>query len=328
MSNGVDVDEVATPANGRFTDRLFELSAQAALLFDEHGCREANPAALRLFGFQDHRFLSQCLLSDLAPPLQPDGADSDVHITALLQSARAGGGNGQCVLRHADGTTFPAEISAAAVELDGEDLIHIGIRDTSAESELSGDIDALREELLIAHQRLQHAVRKIDYVAANDALTGLWNTRHLHKLAQAEADRARRYAQPVSIIGGKLMNIDAMRADTGDALFDSFSIELSALLTRTVRTADLVARCSPATFAVLTPATGIEAARIVAEKLRRAILAHAFNHPVKPDMQLMSAQYQGEEEAGDWLGRAGVDVHREVGFDEPPASPSANGSGS
>lgn len=321
------MDDAAAPANGRFSDRLFELSAQAALLFDDNGCREANTAALRLFGFQDHRFLSQCLLSDLAPPLQPDGADSDEHITALLESARTGGGSGQCVLRHADGSTFPAEITAAPVELDGKDLIHVGIRDTSAETELSGDIEALREELVIAHQRLQHAVRKIDYVAANDALTGLWNMRHLHKLAQAEADRARRYAQPVSIIGGELLNIGAMREASGEALFDSFWIELAALLTRTVRAADLVGRCSQSTFAVLTPATGIEAARVVTEKVRRAILAHAFSHPVKPEVQILSAQYQGEEEAGDWLGRAGVDVHQEVGFDDPPATPSANGGG-
>ncbi len=327
MSSGVDVDEIDASANGRFSDRLFELSTQAALLFDDNGCREANPAALRLFGFNDRRFLSQCLLSDLAPPLQPDGADSDEHITALLASARDGGGSGHCMLRHADGSTFPAEITAAAVELDGEDLVHVGIRDTSTETELSGDIEALREELLIAHQRLQHAVRKIDYVAANDPLTGLWNTRHLHKLAQAEADRSRRYAQPVSIIGGTLLNIDAMRAESGEALFDSFWIELAALLTRTVRTADLCARCSPSTFAILTPATGIEAARIVSEKLRRAILANAFTHALSPDVRLMSAQYQGEEEAGDWLRRAGVEVHREVGFDDLPATvPPANGS--
>ncbi len=283
---------------------MFDLMLEPALLFDAQGCRDANPAALRLFGFGDRRFLQQCILADLAPPLQPDGADSESHIERLLDSAQHGGGNGTCLLRHADGSTFWAEVSAVEVQVDGEPLIHVGIRDTSTEHGLEESIVALREELLIAHQRLQHAARKLDFVAATDPITGLWTAKQMRKLAQTEADRGRRYAQPVSVVAGTLVNVDELRSASGEAAFDSFWIELAALVTLTVRTTDTVARYSPATFAVMAPNTSLDAARIVARKLRGAIAGHEFAHEVRPVVRLYGAEFAVDEDALEWLARA------------------------
>jgi len=277
---------------------------EPALLFDSNGCRDANPAALRLFGFEDNRFLQQCLLSDLAPPLQPDGADSGDHIDRLLASAKDGGGNGTCLLRQADGSTFWAEVSAVAVEVDGQALIHVGIRDTSTEHGLEESIESLRRQLLIADQRLQHATRKLEFVAATDPITGLWTLKQFRRLAQTEAERGRRYAQPVSIIAGTIANVEELRTVNGEAVFDSLWIDLAALVNLTVRTTDTVARYAQATFAVLAPNTCLEAARIVAEKLRRAIAGHAFAHELEPFIRLTGAELAVNEETTEWLQRA------------------------
>jgi len=300
--------ESAEPAADSWADKMFELMTEPALLFDAQGCRDANPAALRLFGFDDRRFLQQCILSDLAPPLQPDGEDSEAHIERLLANAQNGGGNGKCLLRQADGSTFWAEVSAMEVEVDGEPMIHVGIRDTSTEHELEASIESLREELLIAHQRLQHAARKLEFVAATDPISGLWTAKQLRKLAQVEAERGRRYAQPVSIVAGKIENMDELRAASGEAAFDSFWIDLAALVTLTVRTTDTVARYAPETFAVLAPTTNLDAARIVAEKLRRAIAAHEFAHDVQPLISLTGAEFAVDEEAVEWLARATTEL--------------------
>ncbi len=277
---------------------------EPALLFDADGCRDANPAALRLFGFGDRRFLQQCRLSDLAPPLQPDGADSDEHIERLLASAQSGGGNGTCLLRQADGSTFWAEVSAVQVEMEGEPLIHVGIRDTSTQHELEQSIELLREELLIAHQRLQHALRKLDYVAATDPISGLWTAKQLRKLAQVEAERGRRHAQPVSIVAGTIENLEELQGAIGDAGIDSLWIDLAALVNLTVRTTDTVARFAIGTFTVLAPATSLDAARIVAAKLRRAVDEHVFAHDLQPVIGLTGAEFAVDEEPEEWLLRA------------------------
>lgn len=294
----------AGPRTDTWAEKMFGLMTEPALLFDASGCRDANPAALRLFGFDDRRFLQQCILSDLAPPLQPDGIDSDQHIEKLLANARNGGGNGSCLLRHADGSTFWAEVSASEVEVDGEAMIHVGIRDTSTERGLEESIDALRQELHIAHQKLQHAARKLDFVAATDPISGLWSAKHLRKLADIEADRARRYSQPVSLVVGTLENADELLASAGEALFDSFWIDLAALINRNVRTPDAVARSSQASFAVLTPATDIDAASIVVGKLQRAIGEHEFAQNFQPRVVFACAQYQLDEEPFAWVRRA------------------------
>lgn len=295
------------------------LVTEPALLFDSNGCRDANPAALRLFGFEDNRFLQRCLLSDLAPSLQPDGADSGDHIERLLASAQNGGGgvNGTCLLRQADGSTFWAEVSAVEVEVDGQALIHVGIRDTSTEHGLEERIESLRQELLIAHQRLQHATRKLDFVAATDPITGLWTLKQLRRLAQTEAERGRRYAQPVCIVAGTIANVEELRTVNGEAVFDSLWIDLAALVKLTVRTTDTVARSAPATFAVLAPNTSLDAARIVAEKLRRAIAGHAFAQGIEPLIRLTGAEFAVDEEAMEWLQRATTEPLQPTSPPEP-----------
>ncbi len=306
----------ARPLTESWLDWMYELMTEPVLLFDASGCRDANPAALRLFGFDDRRFLQQCILSDLAPPLQPDGVDSDEHIEKLLMTARNGGGAGACLLRHADGSTFWAEVSAAEIEVDGEALIHVGIRDTSTQRELEENISALRHELHLAHQKLQHATRKLEYLAATDPISGLWSAKHLTKIADVEADRAQRYAQPVSVVAGTIENADVLLSEAGEALFDSFWIDLAALIKRNVRTPDSVARLAQGTFAVLTPATDIDAASIVVEKLQRAIAEHEFAENLRPRVIFACAQYQSGEEPFAWLRRAtGVPPHGNTAAD-------------
>lgn len=297
-------EESTGQAADSWAERMFELMTEPALLFDERGCRNANPAALRLFGFGDRRFLQQCLLSDLAPPLQPDGSDSDHHIQRLLESAQNGEGNGTCLLRQADGSTFWAEVSAVEVEVDGEALIHVGIRDTTTEHGLGESIEALRQELLIAHQRLKQAARKLDFVAATDPITGLWTAKQFRKLATVEAERGRRYAQPISIIAGTIENIEELRAAAGAAEFDSLWIDLAALVNLTVRTTDAVGRYTPATFAILAPTTSLDAARIVAGKLRHAIASNAFAHDLQPLIRIYGAEFAVDEEPEEWFVRA------------------------
>jgi len=296
--------EQERPLADTWFEKVFGLMTEPVLLFDASGCRDANSAALKLFGFGDRRFLRQCLLSDLAPPVQPDGEDSDQYIEKLLACARNGGGNGPCLLRHADGSTFWADVSASEVEVDGEAMIHVGIRDTSTERGLEDSIDALRNALHLAHEKLQHATRKVDYVAATDPISGLWSAKHLRKLADIEADRARRYSQPVSIVAGTISNSDALLTASGETLFDSFWIDLAALINRNVRTPDAVARLAPGAFAVLTPATDIDAANVVAEKLQRAIAEHEFTQNLRPRVVFTCAQYRSDEEPFAWLRRA------------------------
>lgn len=307
MSTTDTADTAGTPALGNgWAEQVLGHVTEPVLVFDEQGCRDANAAAMQLFGFRNRDFLKHCLLADLAPPLQPDGTDSEAHIDRLL----GGGGqhaNGEahtCLLRHSDGSTFWAEITASRIAVEGESLLQIGVRDTSVAHDHEDDLGALRQELQLTQERLKLAAHKLDYSAASDPITGLWTGKQLRRLAHIESERALRYGQSVSIVSAVIDNAEALNDDLGDAQYDCFWIELAALVNRNVRTADVVARSRSDGFAVLAPATAIDAANIVADKLSRSIAQHAFANSVRPEVRFACVQFEADEDSIGWLARS------------------------
>ena len=103
---------------------LFELNADAAYVIDRATGRilDANPAAWRMYGYNREEFLSLSVQDISAEP-----AASSAWIAALNSPASVR----SRLHRRKDGTVFPVEISANAVELEGRDVIIATGRDLS-----------------------------------------------------------------------------------------------------------------------------------------------------------------------------------------------------
>ena len=108
----------------------------------------------------------------------------------------------------------------------------------------------------------------LEKLATIDGLTGAYNRRHFHVLAEAEWSRFRRYQRPLSLL---LLDIDHFKSindcfghDAGDAVIMDFA----RVCSDSKRNPDIVGRIGGDEFAILLPETDLADAAIVAERLR------------------------------------------------------------
>lgn len=107
--------------------------------------------------------------------------------------------------------------------------------------------------------------------AMTDPLTGLYNRRFFYRMAQAELERGQQNGQFPALV---MLDIDYFKRinDTyGHPVGDLVLRYVSNLLSDSVRKGDVVIRFGGEEFAVLLPNTRLEAAHLVAERLRTLV---------------------------------------------------------
>jgi diguanylate cyclase (GGDEF)-like protein len=131
-------------------------------------------------------------------------------------------------------------------------------------------IEALAHHAATALERAE-LVRRLNSAARTDELTGVANRRVWNERLEQEMSRARREAQPLSLVLIDLDNFksynDALGHPAGDALLRECVIAWTGHL----RATDVLARLGGEEFGVLLPACPAEDAYIVAERLRAAM---------------------------------------------------------
>lgn len=210
-----------------------------------------------------------------APDLYVVAADLDrpgagLRLIADLRSRAGGSEAGLCLAlpRPWDGA------AALALDLGADALVSLP---------LDGAETALRLAGLQARRRRAEALRRAVsaglHLAATDALTGLWNRRY----ARAHLDRvaARALAQGLrcAVMVLDLDRFKAVNDHWGHAAGDAVLVEVAARLGRALGPSGLLARIGGEEFLVVLDDTGPDAARVVAERLCRAVAAQPFELP-------------------------------------------------
>lgn len=115
--------------------------------------------------------------------------------------------------------------------------------------------------------------QRLQSLSTTDALTGLWNRRHLDQTLAAELERARRYGLDLSVL---LFDIDHFKSfndthghDQGDRVLKAVAAATAAV----VRQVDVACRYGGEEFVVILPGTAAAGAMEIAERLRAAIAA-------------------------------------------------------
>jgi diguanylate cyclase (GGDEF)-like protein/PAS domain S-box-containing protein len=108
-------------------------------------------------------------------------------------------------------------------------------------------------------------------LAATDALTGLRNRRAFFDVAAIEIARARRYGDPPSVVSIDLDRFKLINDKYGHAAGDATLVRFAEICRRHVREVDLLARIGGEEFALLLPATSVDNAARLAERIRHAI---------------------------------------------------------
>ena len=120
----------------------------------------------------------------------------------------------------------------------------------------------------------------IHQLVMQDGLTEIGNRRKFTEELSREFARAQRHRRPLSVV---VFDIDRFKVinDTMGHLCGDFVLkQLTGLCRTRLRPEQVFARMGGDEFAILSPETGIEGARILAERLRRSISRHRFT----PDM--------------------------------------------
>lgn len=118
--------------------------------------------------------------------------------------------------------------------------------------------------------------RQLDALAIRDGLTGLYNRRHLTSNLMQAMEIAKSAGEDLSLL---LLNIDFFNTinQTSGLQYGDFILnKMAARLTTSTRTKDTCYRFSGEDFIVLMPDTGLDEAKKVAEKIRRACSEKPF----------------------------------------------------
>lgn len=121
--------------------------------------------------------------------------------------------------------------------------------------------------------RLQERLRKL---GITDALTGVYNRRHMDKEVGEAIERHKRYGADSSLL---LVDIDFFKSvndEVGHTAGDRALKEIAALMRRSLRKLDLVFRIGGEEFLVLLPDVKEAGAAEAAEKLRREVASAEF----------------------------------------------------
>jgi two-component system cell cycle response regulator len=118
--------------------------------------------------------------------------------------------------------------------------------------------------------------KRLEELAATDALTGCRNRRALSAELDQELDRARRYNLAITILLADIDRFKVVNDTRGHIAGDSVLRQVGEILRREARGVDIVARYGGEEFVIVMPETTPQGAMTFAERLRGRIARHDF----------------------------------------------------
>lgn len=266
-----EIGEMARAVEQFLKDRQYLVEAQSALqqseelmrtmanavqsgvlLIDDQDCIQfVNPAAERLFGYQQEEMIGTRLHEILLPePLRQRAREG------LAVYARTGAGPlvekpMEFLARRKDGSEVNVQIAVGRVRKDDHWWAVGAAMDISAHKAREKDLE---------------------YQAGTDQLTGVGNRRTFLHLAEHEFRRCRRAKLPVFILMFDLDHFKKINDTYGHAVGDEVLRSFAGVCTRGLRDSDAFGRIGGEEFAAVLTALSRENAMMVAERIRSAFV--------------------------------------------------------
>ncbi len=140
----------------------------------------------------------------------------------------------------------------------------------------TGELQRLQKELGAKNRILSETNTRLQALATTDPLTGLANHRALIAALEHELARAYRYRHECSILFLDIDHFKALNDSYGHAVGDSVLRDFAVLLQQQIREIDVPGRWGGEEFLVILPETSEQEARLISERARSAVAAHAF----------------------------------------------------
>ncbi|MBI1754173.1 MAG: diguanylate cyclase [Acidobacteria bacterium] len=154
-----------------------------------------------------------------------------------------------------------------------------------------------------ANQGLQRALDQLEEVAATDRLTGAWNRRRFEEAVLAEIALAHRRREPLSLLMFDLDHFKRVNDIHGHGAGDAVLAGTAQTVRMYLRASDSLVRWGGEEFLVMAPATRLEGALGLAEKLRAAVAAVEYPEVGQVTMSLGVSEYALGESLAEWIER-------------------------
>ncbi|MFP5258576.1 MAG: diguanylate cyclase [Acidobacteriota bacterium] len=165
-------------------------------------------------------------------------------------------------------------------------------------------------ELAEKNRELDKKNQELAVLSLTDRLTGLCNRRRLDQALAAEWRRADRYGTAYSVIMVDLDNFKDINDAFGHGVGDAVLVHVSDILMATTRETDIVGRWGGEEFLLICPETGLEAARALAEGLRREIQGTTFPGVGRLTASFGVADFEADAAPGLLVDRADEAMYR------------------
>jgi diguanylate cyclase (GGDEF)-like protein len=141
-----------------------------------------------------------------------------------------------------------------------------------------GDLDILLTLVEPCAIAIENAIlfQRTEQLTITDDLTKLFNSRYMNLYLGREIKRCKRHGIPLSVIFLDLDGFKGINDQYGHLAGSGTLAEVGGILAEAVRESDILARYGGDEFVVVLPETPPAGALVIAERLRRAIEAHAF----------------------------------------------------
>jgi diguanylate cyclase (GGDEF)-like protein/hemerythrin-like metal-binding protein len=205
-------------------------------------------------------------------------------------------------LREASEAAQAAQVAASArLAQDLEALV--AERNQQLSSRLR-DLGEAQRAAEAANLGLQRAMEQLEEVASTDRLTGAWNRRRFEEAALPEIALAHRRREPLSLLMFDLDHFKRVNDTYGHGTGDAVLAATAETVRHQLRASDSLVRWGGEEFLVMAPATRLDGALGLAEKLRKAVAAIPFPGVGQVTMSLGVAEYLRGESLAAWIERA------------------------
>jgi diguanylate cyclase (GGDEF)-like protein/hemerythrin-like metal-binding protein len=198
----------------------------------------------------------------------------------------------------------------AAAARQSQDLERM-VQERNAElSERLRDLDEARRSAELANQALQRALEQVEQAASTDRLTGAWNRRRFEEAVTPEIALAHRRREPLALLMFDLDHFKRVNDTFGHGAGDAVLAGTAQAVREHLRLSDSLVRWGGEEFLVMAPATRLEGAMGLAEKLRASVAAMEFPGVGHVTMSLGVSEYALGESLGEWIDRTDKALYR------------------
>jgi diguanylate cyclase (GGDEF)-like protein len=146
--------------------------------------------------------------------------------------------------------------------------------------------------------------KKLEYHAANDSLTGVYNRYSFEQVLENEIQRSTRYDRSFSLMFFDIDHFKNINDSHGHHVGDTVLVELSELVRSLVRKIDTVSRIGGEEFSIIVPEISKYDALKMAEKIRSNIENHNFSVGEKVTVSFGVTEYDKNARKEDLLKQA------------------------